>query len=196
MQSFGWSDNRSSTIVRLRWCKRSLCVLTTIPCAAGVVQELTGLGMPSISTMQSRQPPYGLSLGSWHSVGIMIPSSRAASRIVVSSATLTCISSMVRSIIVIGSGFKGSKVQVNGAWNAPCRAFYNTHTAWYFSTGSVLFCFFWCMLHLSFAVLPPCSGIRRIKINGGYDNFFITCMHKRQGKIRISDQDNQHRWGL
>ncbi len=75
---------------------RGLVVVTFIPSAAGVVHDVTGLGMPSISTRQSLHPPKGVSFGWWHSVGMAMPTRLAASRTVIPCFTVANFPSIVR----------------------------------------------------------------------------------------------------
>ena len=57
-------------------------VLTSMPSATLVVQAGRSLSMPATSTMQSRQAPMSQRPSRWQRVGIVIPASVAAWRIV------------------------------------------------------------------------------------------------------------------
>ena len=60
-----------------------------MPGPTGVAQAGKSLGVPLTSTMHSRQPPYAVKPSRLHMVGIMMPLSLAALRIVVPSGTDT-----------------------------------------------------------------------------------------------------------
>src|SRR5512147_2267690 len=95
MQSLGWSERISSRTVFLRPSIGGVDVTTSIPSLTGVVHDVTGLGIPFTSTIQSLQPPKGVSFGCWQSVGIEILASLAASRIVAFSGVSISLPSIV-----------------------------------------------------------------------------------------------------
>ena len=68
---------------------RSVCVLTTIPGATGVVQDDGVPGRPWISTRQSRQEPKASTMSVAQSFGIWMPASIEARMIEVHSGTVT-----------------------------------------------------------------------------------------------------------
>src|ERR1700677_479197 len=74
---------------------RSVCVLTTMPGATGVVQDAGVPRRPSISTRQRRQEPKASTMSVAHSFGICVPASIAARMIEVPSGTVTLLPSMV-----------------------------------------------------------------------------------------------------
>ena len=68
---------------------RSVCVLTTMPSATGVVHEAGVPARPSISTRQSRHEPNASTMSVAQSFGICVPISIAARMIEVPSGTVT-----------------------------------------------------------------------------------------------------------
>src|SRR5690242_7554263 len=68
---------------------RSVCVLTTMPGATGVVQEDGVPARPSISTRQRRQEPKASTMSVAQSFGIWMPASIEARIIEVPSGTVT-----------------------------------------------------------------------------------------------------------
>ena len=92
-QSFGWSDKISSATTFLAFITRRVLVRTTIPSVHLVAQAGARLRLPSTSTTHIRQDA-GLFFihvpfrSMWQRVGILIPISVAASRIVVPAGTV------------------------------------------------------------------------------------------------------------
>ncbi len=70
-------------------------VVTTIPSLTGVLQAVMNRSTPSISTTQMRQAPVVETFFNQQSVGILIPNSMAASRMVVPAGTCICLPSIV-----------------------------------------------------------------------------------------------------
>ena len=64
-------------------------VCSTMPSSSSVAQAGRRLGRPSTSTTQSRHDAAGASVGWWHRVGMSMPRSFAASRMVVPAGTVT-----------------------------------------------------------------------------------------------------------
>jgi hypothetical protein len=89
MQSLGWSDRISSSTSLRNPSISGVDVVTSMPSETVVVHDATGLGMPFTETTQSRHPPKGVSWGWWQRVGTCIPFLRAASRMVMSSGTVS-----------------------------------------------------------------------------------------------------------
>ena len=86
--------------------RRCVCVLTTRPCATGVVHEAGVPARPSTSTRHSRQEPKLSSMSLAHSLGICVPISMAARMIEVPSGTVTQAPSMV-SVTNVSDGEAG-----------------------------------------------------------------------------------------
>ena len=74
----------------------SVCVRTTMPFSAGVVQEAGVPRRPSISTRQRRQEPKGSSESVAHSFGICVPAVIAAAMTEVPAGTVTSMPSIDR----------------------------------------------------------------------------------------------------
>ena len=89
----GFLDN---SIVFLRMASSSgVLVTTTMPSLTGVLQAVIGRSTPSTLTTQTRQAPVVETFFNQQSVGIFIPNSLAASRIVALTGTVTCVPLMV-----------------------------------------------------------------------------------------------------
>ncbi len=88
-QSPTWSEKSSSSAVRRAALISSERVVTTIPSAAGATHEGARFRRPSTLTTQRKHDPNGATPSAWQSVGIWIPSFRAASRIVAPGSTST-----------------------------------------------------------------------------------------------------------
>ncbi len=88
-QSSGWSEIYSSITPRRVSAKASVCVLTLMPSATGVVQEAGIPRRPSISTKHKRQEPNGSNESVAHNLGTVTPASCAACMIEVPSGTTT-----------------------------------------------------------------------------------------------------------
>lgn len=73
----------------------SLCVFTTMPFSAGVVQEAGVPRRPSISTRHMRQEPNGSSESVAQSLGILVPRCIAAAMTEVPAGTVTATPSML-----------------------------------------------------------------------------------------------------
>ena len=96
MHSPAWSESSSSSAVRRAARMSSLCVTTTIPSAAGSAHDGESVRFPSTWTQHRKQAATGSRPSTWHSVGIEMPSRRAASSTVVPASTETGRPSIVR----------------------------------------------------------------------------------------------------
>ena len=88
-QSPTWSDSSSSRAILRAARMSSLWVVTAMPSAAGAAHEGMRLRRPSTCTTHRKHEPMGATPSRWHSVGISMPSWRAAWRIVVPASTCT-----------------------------------------------------------------------------------------------------------
>ena len=94
MQSPAWSESRSSRAVLRAARTSSESVITIIPSAAGMAQEGQRSGRPWIWTAHRKQEADGSNPSTWQSVGMAMPSLRAAARMVCPRST--CDRSMAR----------------------------------------------------------------------------------------------------
>ena len=78
-------------------------VWSVMPSRSSVAQAGMRLGRPSTSTTQSRHDAAGLSVSWWQRVGMSMPRSRAASRIVVPAGTVTSKPSMVAWMVAVSA---------------------------------------------------------------------------------------------
>src|SRR5689334_24151999 len=82
-------------------------VVTTIPSLTGVLQAVMLRSTPSTSTAHIRQAPVGEIFCSQQRVGMVMPSCRAASRMVVPAGTLIFLPSIVKlTIFYYSSDFR------------------------------------------------------------------------------------------
>src|ERR1017187_5944832 len=95
-----WSLSSNSSAIRRAVRTSSVPVATTMPSAAGMAQDGESVRRPSICTAHKKHDAAGSMPGTWHMVGMRMPSHLAASSTVVPGGTLTCRPSMVRVIIV------------------------------------------------------------------------------------------------
>ena len=91
-----WSESSSSSAILRAVRTSSLLVVTTMPSATGIAQEGDSVRRPSICTAQTKHDAAGSMPGTWHMVGMRMPSRFAASSTVVPGSTLTCRPSIVR----------------------------------------------------------------------------------------------------
>ena len=98
-------------ISRFRRRARTTCgvfVWTTMPSATGVLHDAHMRSSPSTCTTQTRHAPIWLIFSRKHSVGILMPSSSAALRMVVPSGTETCWLSIV-SVTICGASLHAAR---------------------------------------------------------------------------------------
>ncbi len=101
----------SSITPRRSLARFGVCVVTTMPSSAGVVQEAGVPRRPAISTRHMRQEPNGSRLSVAHSLGILVPSAIAAAITDVPAGTVTAAPSMV-SVTTARSGGSACRSRV------------------------------------------------------------------------------------
>jgi len=97
-------EPRNSNTIRRAWSTRSERVCTTMPVSTGREQAGTSGREPSTSTTHSRQAFFGVIVSPKHSVGISPPRPPHACRIVVPTATVTAVPSIVAATVAMLSG--------------------------------------------------------------------------------------------
>ncbi len=90
---------------RRSWPSLSLCVVTFMPAATGVVHEAGKPFMPSICTRQRRHEPNASSNSVAHNFGIVMPASDAARSTDVPAATRMSTPSIVSATVSVDGDF-------------------------------------------------------------------------------------------